>query len=207
MCAPRLFYATKTLYRLRRSATYPEVNVTVKLKALHLFRSRSTRQGRSLKKRILVITTSRNKPLPKQDKPYKYFEVPGLRYALPSLFLSNVTSLNNKLDEVITTSNTINVDVAATTEAWQITPETCNISGYQLFHRLRTGRRGGGLVVWCRSDLLPTLLPVDPPEGVEALWVRFNSPSYHRLAASIIHLPDLPPSSRRHGQPAHHPNN
>lgn len=186
MCFPTLRYSRTDLYRLRRSSAYPQVSVIQKLKELQLFRNRSAKKNKRVLQNIPVITIARRKAKPQQTKKLKHFEVPRLWYDLPSLLLSNVTSLSNKLDEVITTIKSTNADVVAITEAWQIVPELCNITDYQLFHRLRTGKRGGGLVLYCRSHLHPTLLPVEPPDGVETLWVRLSPPAHPRHAASVL---------------------
>ncbi|KAK4324232.1 hypothetical protein Pmani_005072 [Petrolisthes manimaculis] len=47
-------------------------------------------------------------------------------------------------------------------------------------------RRGGGVVVYCRSDLLPSHLNVNVPEGLEVLWVRVTPTSHPRQLASLI---------------------
>lgn len=47
--------------------------------------------------------------------------------------MSNVISLGNKLDEVITTVKTINLDMVAITEQWQAASELCAVDGYSIF--------------------------------------------------------------------------
>ena len=112
---------------------------------------------------IKVITTSDRKERIMEAKEYKHFEVPRLWYSLPSLLMSNVTSLANKMDELIASVRTHCPDIVAITETWQIVPEVCNIQDYQLFHHLRTERRGGGVALYCRSDLPPSHLNIVPP--------------------------------------------
>lgn len=92
----------------------------------------------------MIITTSRKKTLPKECKQCNSFDVLRLWCDLPYLLVSSVTSLNNKLEEVITDVYSYNLDVAAITEAWHITPDTYNITGYQQYHGLRTDKRGAG---------------------------------------------------------------
>lgn len=108
------------------------------------------------------ITTTRRRTIPQQVKEYKHYEVLRQWYELPTVLLSNVTSLTNKLEEVITASKSTSADIVEMTEAWQIIPENCGITGYPLFHRLRTEKRSGDLVFYCRSHLQPTLFPVEP---------------------------------------------
>ncbi|MPC57768.1 hypothetical protein E2C01_051755 [Portunus trituberculatus] len=67
-----------------------------------------------------------------------------------------------------------------------ITPEEAKIQDFQLFHRLRSERRGEGVAVYCRSIFSPLHLPVVVPPGVETLWVRVTPPSHPRNAALII---------------------
>ncbi len=185
--APRL--TISAMYQMKRGCGYPPPDVIVRLKTLGLFKNRSQRRGKCAHSTIPVITT--NKPGTEVKsatrKPYTHIEIPQLWYGLPSLFMSNVTSLCNKFDEVVTTVKEVNADVIAITEAWQIVPETCNIENYQMFHQLRTDRRGGGVVIFCRKELNPSHLVVDVPEGIEALWVRANPPSHPRETASIIY--------------------
>lgn len=179
-------YPVALLRHLRRGCGYPAANTIQRLKELKLFRNRSKRQGRSVAKRIPIAV---RKKIPQKTitvKPYKHKEVPRLWYQLPSLFLSNVTSLSNKFDEVSVIVETTNVDIVAITEAWQIAPETCSLHNYETFHRLRTNKRGGGVVVLCRTDLHPTPLDVIVPEGIEAVWLRAAPASHPRQCASMI---------------------
>lgn len=182
-------FATSALYQLKRGCGYPPPDVIARLKTFGLFRNRSQRRGTCAQRIIPVIAANKSetgkKPAP--SKPYKHFEVPRVWYDLPSLFMSNVTSLCNKFDEVVTTVKTVSADVVAITEAWQIVPETCKIDNFHMFHQLRTDRRGGGVVFFCRKELNPSNLHVDVPEGVEALWVKVNPPSHPRHTAAIIY--------------------
>ena len=116
---------------------------------------------------IPVITSLKRKNKPAEMREYKHFEVSRTWYSLPSLLLSNVTSLAKKVDEVIVTVRSTCADVLAITEAWEIVPDMYNIENFELFHHLRTNRRGVGMALFCRSDLSPSHLRVNIPEGVE----------------------------------------
>ena len=133
-----------------------------------------------------VLTSKRKEKENTEPRPRNISEVPRVWYNLPSLLLSNVTSLTNKMEEVTEAVRTTNCDVMAITEAWQIVPEVCNIENFALFHHLRVDRRGGGVALFCRDDLSPSHLGVDVPEGVEALWVRVNPHLHPRHTASVI---------------------
>ncbi len=145
-----------------------------------------------MNKKIPVISLKRKAPIPRPVKPYKHFEIPRLWYNLPSLLLSNVTSLNNKLDEVTTTIKSVNPDIVTITEAWQVTPEVCEVENYQLFHHLRTDRRGGGLVLLAKNNLSPTYLNVQVPREIEVLWVKITPSCHPRHTRAIIHPTLLP---------------
>ena len=179
-------YTTHRIYDLRPGTGYPAPDVLARLKSCGVFRNRGCRGGRRVTKTIPIIQCKRIVPKPKSNKQYKHFEIPRLWYNLPSVLLSNVTSLNNKLDEVITTVKSVNPDIVAITEAWQVVPETCVIENYEVFHQLRTNRRGGGLVMFSRGYLNPCRLSVEVPGEVEALWVKITPPRHPRHTASVV---------------------
>ena len=135
-------YVPHQLYKLRSGCGYPPSYVIEKLKTCGIYHSRGRRAGRRIKRPIPIVVSKPKDKQPAQPKPYKHFEVPRLQYKLPSLLLSNVTSLNNKMDEVITTVRELNPGIVACTEAWQIVPEMCNIERYQMFHELRKTEGG-----------------------------------------------------------------
>lgn len=70
-------------------------------------------------------------------------KIPRLRFGLPTLLMSNVTSFSNKTDELITAVRSVKVGVVAITEARQIVPVKCYTENYEQFHHLSTNRRGG----------------------------------------------------------------
>ena len=146
-----LCYSRSTLHRLRQGTGYPPPTVIGHLKTLGLFRNRSRRQGKDRRKKISVVTSVQKQKTSKEVKPRKLVQVPRLWYDLPSLFMSIVTSLANKFDELVATIKMNNCDVVAVTEAWQIIPEICRIENYDMFHQLRRDRRGGGVALFTRG--------------------------------------------------------
>lgn len=64
-----------------------------------------------------MITTTRRKTKHQETKKYKHLEVLRQWYDLSALFLSNVTSLDNQLDEVIIPVKPTSANVVATAEA------------------------------------------------------------------------------------------
>ena len=186
MCPPVRCYEREYLLRHRRGSGYPPPSVIQCLKSLNLFRNRGSRGGKSVVRPIRAVTSNIRRVRQVEKREYKYVEVPRVWYSLPSLLLSNVTSLSNKMDELIVSVRSTCADIVAITEAWQIVPEVCMMQDYQLFHHLRTERRGGGVALFCRSSLSPSHLHVTIPNGVEALWVRVTPPRHPSDAASII---------------------
>ena len=193
-------YTISTLYSLKQGCGYPPPDVIVRLKSFGLFKNRGKKRGSHVHRSIPVISSNKceSKVKSAQCKPYKHFEVSRVWYDLPCLFMSNVTSLCNKFDELVTTVKTVRADIVAITEAWQVTPETCTMENYDMFHHLRTDRRGGGVVIFCRRDLTPSRLHVDVPEGVEVAWVRVSpTPAILPILYTVLftihhdHQPDL----------------
>ena len=148
---------------------------------------------------IPVIITSRKKSTkPKVTREYKHFEVPRTWYNLPSFLLSNVPSLRNKMDEVIETVRSTCADLVAITEVWQMVPVVCTIENFELFHHLRTNRRGRGAALFCRSSLSPSHLRDNIPEGIEALWIP-TTPATQRLSYTMsCIIPTRPYSTASH---------
>ena len=190
MCNPTIYrYRTSELYKLRRGCGYPPKETIEIMKKHKLFRNRSQRGGRKITRTVpaIAITSDKNKKtVISEPRPRILCEVPRVWYNLPSLLLSNVTSLTNKMEEVTELVRSTGCDVMAITEAWQIIPELCKIDNFVFFHHLRVNRRGGGVALFCRDDLSPSHLSVEIPEGVECLWVRLSPHLHPRHTASII---------------------
>lgn len=187
MCAPtRLRYSRGSLHQLRPGCGYPAPQTIQRLKEAGVFRNRGRRSGSKTQRNIQIVKCSKRKEKPVPTRQSYLKEVPRQWYDLPSLLLSNVASLGNKVEEMSATVKSLNISLVAITEAWQMVPEICQIEGYVLYHQLRSGRRGGGVALFARRELSASRLPVDIPEGVEALWVRLTPPSHPRDTASII---------------------
>ncbi|MPC74709.1 hypothetical protein E2C01_069083 [Portunus trituberculatus] len=193
MCIPTYRYECDYLLRHRRGAGYPPSNTIQYLKTLKLFQNQGSRGGRSVVRPIKVTVTDRSgQTWQAEARKHTRVETPRQWFNLPSLLLSNVTSLTNKMDELIVTVRSTRADIVAITEAWQIVPEVCMMQDVQLFHHLRSERRDGGVAVYYRSTLSPSHLPVAVPAGVEALWVGVTP--FSHLRHSLHHpLCCIPP--------------
>ncbi|KAK8371873.1 hypothetical protein O3P69_011860 [Scylla paramamosain] len=96
----------------------------------------------------------------------------------PSLLLINATSLAKKMDELIVTVSSTFADIVVVTEAWQIVPEVSTMQDYQLYHHLRSGRKGGS------GRFLPLYpQPLTPPSRYSS---RCRGPVAQLLTAHII---------------------
>ena len=161
-------YSLAQLYSLKNGNGYPEGSVCEKLKALNLFHARSRKKTRPAINNIeTIISTKRRNRQPPLTRPPNVKEVPRVWFDLPTLLLSNVTSLANKIDELTVTTKSSGPDIVAVTEEWQITPEISTITGYTLFHHLRKNKRGGGVALFCRENLSPSQLHFNFPQGIE----------------------------------------
>lgn len=154
------------------------------MKELHLFHARGNKRGPHV---LTVIKGKRRTAEATPVKPYKHREVPRLWCSLPKLLLFNVTSLNNKLDELHTTVTSISSIIVVITEAWQIPAVAIYIHNYTLFHHLCISKRGRGVVLICQNDLSPSSVNVQVPDELEMLWVRIKPRHHPCHVASIGH--------------------
>lgn len=67
--------------------------------------------------------------VPFSDRKDRHVKMPRVWYSFPSLLLSNVTSLINKMEDLIVSVRSTCADNATITEAWQIVSE---VSGERL---------------------------------------------------------------------------
>jgi len=133
-------------------------------------------------------------PLPADDH--------RLRWKLPTLFLANVRSLTNKLDDFEAVVQLNHPDIICLTETWlsdDVPSEAVGIDGFDLFRKDRN-RQGGGVACYVRSGLSCTRLPSYDVPGLETLWLMFRSvcmPRWlsHLVLAVVYHPPNA--NSRR----------
>lgn len=82
--------------------------------------------------------------------------IPSGPILLPSILYSNIRSIKNKLDEVTAIIIKHNSDVAIFTESWldsAIDQSSINISSYNTIRCDRSGRKGGGVLVYLKSSI------------------------------------------------------
>ena len=99
------------------------------------------------------------------------------------------STLDHSIDELSAILNTNKTDIAAISETWlpsYADPSYLHISGYSLFSRPRSHKRGGGVAFYIRETFqVNPLQHVQVPEQLEVLWM-WARPS--RLPRSVCGL-------------------
>jgi len=83
------------------------------------------------------------------------FKSKHYKWLLPTIFLANVRSLFNELDDFEAVLNAINADIACITETMlsdEVPSEAVSMNGYVLFRNDRN-RRGGGVACFVKNEL------------------------------------------------------
>jgi hypothetical protein len=114
----------------------------------------------------------------------------------PSILLLNPTSIAkpNALDHLKSDILAFNPDIVVLVESW-LKPYhldvTFNIPGYILFRRDRAGRKGGGVAIYCRPALNPTIfIPITPYAAeLELLWITATVANRCYYIGGIYHPP------------------
>ena len=110
------------------------------------------------------------------------------RWELPSLFLANVRSLTNKLDDFEAVVRLNHPDIVCLTETWlsdDVPSEAVSIDGYDFFRKDRN-RQGGGLACYVRSGLPCTRLQSYEVSGLQTMWFMFRSVCMPRWLSHIV---------------------
>jgi len=70
--------------------------------------------------------------------------------------------------------------------------ERFSIDGYDLFRRGRLGRRGGGVTIYARHDLLATewTFQVRPDPSFELLWIKISTGQSDVFTGALYHPPN-----------------
>lgn len=79
-----------------------------------------------------------------------------MTFSLPSVLMTNVNHMLNKLDELFVIINEFCPDIIALTETWlneNITNSVCNITGYSIVRHDRLHGSGGGILLYIKNDL------------------------------------------------------
>lgn len=105
---------------------------------------------------------------------------------LPSFLLCNTRSAYNKFDELSITILDHDIDVCAITETWfkhDLPSKVVTIPGFTMFAKSRLDRNGGGVAIYAKHHLNPSL-PKDivVPTNLEVVWIKLRP---QRLPRSI----------------------
>ena len=118
---------------------------------------------------------------------------------MPAIFVTNPTSLNNKIDELHVNVRKFKPDVICISEVWQLDEDKAKLDGYTFFQRLRIQRRGGGVGCYVKNTIsvkeLSDMQPSD--DNIEIIWLQIR-PQSLPPGSSIICVGTVyfPPSSR-----------
>lgn len=91
------------------------------------------------------------------------------------IYLTNATTVNNKLDELTTTLDLHKVSVVAITETWEKSATNINLPGFSFFSCPRTTMTGGGVAIYIKNGLTAKSLSYryksGESPGFEMQWV------------------------------------
>lgn len=108
----------------------------------------------------------------------------------------NARSIVNKLNELKLFLIEENVDIVGISETWltsNILDSELQVSGFTLFRRDRqneTKRKGGGVALYVKCDLNPTVLEIDSDSFQESLWCKINLNEQSTTIGVIYRAPD-----------------
>lgn len=104
----------------------------------------------------------------------------------------NARSLNgSKLDYVRSIFENSSVDVICVTETWfqQVSDSNYNIRGYNLFHNIRNGRKGGGVAIYCKANIKAALVNKSENSDIEFINVVIYD-NLTKILVSCVYNPN-----------------
>ncbi|XP_063951555.1 uncharacterized protein LOC135153199 isoform X2 [Lytechinus pictus] len=164
-----------------------QIPVIIRPRIFQRKHSNKERSGLKVLKSITPVC-SQEKPS-NQDKPL-----------LPTIFLSNARSLNNKMDEFELTIRHHAADIAVITETWLSDSSlgAADVTGYQLHCKNRTDKRGGGVAVYTSDSLTTRPLSIHNC-AYECFWLYFDlgktRSSIRSLYVGVVYYPPAAPYS------------
>ena len=93
------------------------------------------------------------------------------------VYYTNSRSIRNKIDLLRAVVCTEEIDIVAITESWldmsgKLFMSEMQIKGYNMFHKDRRGRKGGGVVLYARETLqccVNSTMKID--DNTDTIWV------------------------------------
>lgn len=127
-------------------------------------------------------------------------EISCVKWNIPIIMNTNPTSLDNKFDEFCVVLKQNEIDIACVTETWfnaNMPNEAFSIDGYgKPIRNDRKGRKGGGVLVYVRSNMIPNHLEKLHDDNLETLWFTVRPRRLPRqfsiIAVGIIYHPPSP---------------
>ena len=106
-------------------------------------------------------------------------------------FYTNARSLRNKKDELFSYISNEDIDILCVTESWvneiefSDTISEFDLQGYNMYISQRTGRIGGGIIIYIKNNIVSSLNTSIKQDGVESLWIdiRFSKNRMVHLGA------------------------
>ncbi|XP_063966074.1 uncharacterized protein LOC135156759 [Lytechinus pictus] len=187
-------YTSEKLRALRNNVSETLSNeVKTVISDLGITRHRGRRGGRHIRRTIKVLSSNRDKTKSRNEHcaneknlTHVIFERNSTELVLPTVFLCNLRSINNKLDELDIILNQQGIGLCAVTETWLTAdqPESSfSIDGYKVFTKSRIERKGGGVAIYVKPHFNPQYIDGLPEPGhLEVSWVRLRP---HRLPRSV----------------------
>ena len=109
---------------------------------------------------------------------------------LPSIFLANIQSIANKLDETEIVVSLSKINVIILTETWltENTKNTVSFTDYIPYHKTRDicDRASGGVAILVSHDMIPTRLVKLESDHLECLWLACRPRWLPRVASVIV---------------------
>jgi len=109
-------------------------------------------------------------------------------YTFPSLLLSNVRSLLNKVDELDSVANCNGCDMIVLTETWaneNMDDATSCIGCFDIVRKGRAGKRGGGVMIYVKNSLAYKVLDNLNKSEHESVWIIFRG---KRMPREVSHI-------------------
>ncbi|XP_072048561.1 uncharacterized protein [Amphiura filiformis] len=215
-------YDSNTLRNLQQTNLQIPFDVNERLKQLGIYRAmakRGKRAGRKIQRQIQVVIGNRpaenHVPWPRPATVLKSIPCsntiqtvtqnaePDRKTQLPNFFLTNARSLMNQYDElsvVLYPTDSPPVDVAAITDTWQtdqIADEFIDIDGFNLFTKIRSEKKGGGVAVYVKDNIpARELTEIAVPEELECIWLWVRPQRLPRSVAGMaVCAVYIPPDS------------
>ena len=109
------------------------------------------------------------------------------------VFYCNARSIRNKMEELRGVIAMEDLDIIGITESWANTedmPDFFEIKGFNLFRRDRVNKKGGGVLLYVRSDLNCIELNFKSnSQGIDSVWIKLTNDNGNHLVLGNVYRP------------------